>query len=598
MEVTTKAEINAQPDFDQAENSGIKTHTDGVNFYSELSFTNKLSAQNFLAIDIISDRVRYISGTHSGKNVHVKEHGDYSLSDSETEQNKDLKIVLDNVKTNVYKASNKIYVSFFSPDVILKQYHLPKLKKESEFESAIYYKLQSDIISFNEKSVWKYKIIDEYLDGKSELVIISVVIVPGDIINYYLEVLESCGLTPETLIPRSYSALNGYKMLVKDKQNDVVVDIAYDITQVNYISDGQLEYSRNINTGAANLEVAVHELSDRVLGPDTFQLKEEEGIGKNGALIPEKIRVALEKRIKSLNTHQNPVLQLFKNELQNSFEYFKNLHDEKPINRLFLTGYGLQKESLLYFLKNNMKLPVFILSPRLTEDKDMLLKYGQYFSTIGTITESKDSFNLVPKSFKADQLYKKLNWLVAAILVLAVLTMGYMGYSASAHIGELKEDLAEVTRYYEEINPIEVQYNQINKEINKIKQERANLLKIKGESAPVLGLMRLLSLETPEQIIISGIEMMNTEFNPNKRGVKRRGRAAKRAKSKSKAAANRYSVVLNGSVNGDYLMSDVILINYVDHLKNLGYFSNIIVDDKRKRNEKQNMQFVIKAQIQ
>jgi len=561
-----------------------------VNFFNKLSFTQQISAHNFIAFDIDTDKIRYISGKSAGKNILIKESGVYVFPSTEKDRNKALQLTLDNIKTNAYKSGYKVHVSFFSPDVSIRQFILPKMRKSTDLENAINYKLLSDLPGFNEKSHWKYRVLEEFVEGGSKQLRVVVLIVPGDVINNLISMFENTGLIPETIIPRSVALHQAFEKMVPDTQSDMLVDISYDSTHINYITDGNLQYTRSLATGAANLEVAVHDKKDKILGPDTFKMQEEEGISKSGALRPDKIRKSLQQRLKVLQVQQNPVLQLFKNELQHSSDHFDNLKQGRDVKRMFLTGYGIQKESLLSFLKNNMKIPVFVLSPKFKEKTSNNLSNGQYFSTIGTVIDANNPFNLVPKEFRSHVMFKRLSYFVIVIMLLTFAGAFRLASLSNEKIDQLNTKLSEVQNQYNLLNPIEVEYQQYSTGIKKVKDEQKNLLNAVVPAGPVVEIMRVISNETPEQIILESITL--SQYGRSLlTAPKRKGRI----KSKDTAAQFENTLTLEGSVNGDYIMSDVILINFVDHLKNLGLFKNIEITDKDKKNSKQRMSFQIKA---
>jgi Tfp pilus assembly PilM family ATPase len=564
-----------------------------TSFSEKPTFVQSLSAQNFISIDIDIDSIRYIIGTSSGRSIFVKDMGIAIIPSEGDNHDKAVKLTLDNIKANVYKSGYNIHTSFFSPDVTLRQYTVPKMRKASELKNALFYMLQSDLPGFNEDSEWRYKIIDRPHEEDSNLENVIVLVVPGKVIHKYMGLLNSAGLAPATLVPRAVAVAQGFNRMVNNNIADMVVDISYDITHICYMRYGQLEFTRSLATGASNLEIAVHEKQDKILGPDSFQLKEEDGVSKKGALRPEMIRKVLTQRLRSLQAHQNPVLQLFKNELQHSLDHFDSLDKNQKVERIFLTGYGVQKESLLFFLKNNMKIPVFVLSPKLTENGTDVLKSGRYFSTLGTVADPKDVFNLVPQAYRSEVMFQRLNYIVGSLFILTIAIMGYLTNLSYKNIDRLTVEFEQVNKKYEELNPVEVEYQSIQADIQKLIKDQEKFKKIIIDSAPILEILKLISNETPEQIILTELSLNSSNLVKMRRKKGRKSKKEKSVKDKNTS----YSIRISGTVNGDYLMSDVILINYIDHLKNLEYFTSIDVADKNKKNAKQKMQFEIKAKL-
>lgn len=589
---TSNKELNAVQSIDfnsETSKSLYKYENSNVEFFQNLSTLQFLSAHNFLAIDIDTDKIRYLTGKASSDKIQVKKWGVQVAPIGEKDRLKSTKLTLDNIKANYYKAGFKVHVCFFSPDITVRQFVLPKVRKSSELYNAVYYKLQTDLPGFSEKSQWRFKIIDEFQDNNVKYLRIVVVVVPSDLIKNLISMLEDAGLTPATLVPRSVASFHSFQKMITDSESDILVDISYDMTHINFIANSNLEYARNIASGAANLEIAVHDKKGKILGPDEITIKEEDGIGKNGALRPELIRKSLQTRLKLLQTQQNPVLQLFKNELQNSIEYFNGLNKNRKVNRVFLTGYGIQKESLLSFLKNNISQPVFVLAPKLEDEKNTL-NFGQYFATIGTIIGSKDTFNLIPKEYRSKQIFKSLNYLVSIILVLVLLGLFYLNSLIDSENESIHKELNSVAVQYEELNPIESEYQKHEKEIQNTKSEAARLLKLVKHGSPVINVLKFLSNETPEQIVLS-------DFSLSSGRTVLAGRRGVQNQNKQGNTGPEYVVSFSGNVVGDYLMSDITLINYVDHLKNLNFFEAIEISQKDKKSDQQSLRFEIRATL-
>ena len=559
-------------------------------FYHSLSLGQYLNASNFIAIDIDNDKVRYVIGKAGSKNILAKEWSVQLAPSSEKDRQKGIKIVLDNIKTNVYKSGYKVHVCFFSPDITIRQFILPKLKKVKELKTAIYFKLQTDLPGFSEHSIWRYKIIEEFEDEDTTSLRVVALVVPGDVIRNLINMLDSAGLKPETLIPRPVASFHAFQHMIDKTDGDVLVDISYDITHINLITENNLEYARNISSGAANLEVAVRDKKGKILGPDAMGFDDEDGIGKSGAVRPDKIRKVLRQRLKVLQAQQNPVLQLFKNELQNSVEYFNKLHKNKRAKRIFLTGYGIQKESLLSFLKNNLNLPVFVLSPKFEEYTNNALQFGQYFTTLGTVIGAKDSFNLIPRSYKNSIIFKRLNFLMVIFIIVALFGMGYLNNSANRTLDGLNSQLSNLQAQYEKLNPIETEYQKTNTKILSLQNEQTKLINLIKKESPAIQVMKFLSQETPKQIVLSDFDFI-LESN------QKSGKKSSKPSPAGKNAKPEYILQYSGNIVGDYLLSDITLINYVDHLKNLEVFKTVDIIDKQKKSKQQSMKFIIKAKL-
>ena len=564
-----------------------------INLFRRLPVMQYLNATKFIALEIETDKVKYIIGKASKRAMQVIEWGVEICPDGGENRDKEIKEILSNIKAKYYNSGCKLYVSFFSMDFSLRQYVLPKVKKVKELKNAISFRLQAELPGFNENTKWYYKIIDEFSSNDTKYLRLIVIVIPGDVINYIMNLLESSGLKPEILIPKPVASYNAFKKFVSDRDADILVDLSYNITQINFITRKNIEYTRDIKSGASNLEFAIHDKKDQISGSDAISV--HEGITENGAIRPEMIRKALQLRLRTLQVQQDPVLQLFKNELENSIEYFNNQYSKKGARRIFLTGYGIQKESLLSFLVNNMNLPIFVLLPQLDRSSKNALQFGQYFSTIGTALGIKDSFNLIPAEFIRRMRFKKLNYFMTIIIIMLFLGLGYFNHSMKTSTTYLKSQLTNVKKQYETLNPAEIEFNTTLAKITNLKAEQTELFGLMKKKSPVIEIMKFLSNETPQQIVLKDFSVSvrdNGSLRERDQKIVNRGNNSSIQSGISEAE---YVLQFKGNVVSDYLMSDITLINYIDHLKNLNIFKEVDLIYQDKTSSRQSMSFEIKA---
>jgi len=571
--------------------SSLKYMHGMAEFYKPFSFFQQLNTHSFLCIDIDSDKVRYLTGKSNGSQVQVTDWGVKMTPVEEGERYKALKIAIDNIKATKYKKGQQVYVCFFSPDITVRQFVLPKMRKQGEFKNALFYKLQGELPGFNEKSTWRYKVLEEFSEDNIRKARVLTVVVPEDVIVEHMELFESSGLTPQCLVPRQVALSNVFRHFVNKSEEEILVDISYELTHVSYLNNGELEYTRNIASGAANLEMAIHDNKGNLLGPDMLGHSDSDGIGPDGALKPEKIREVLRARLKALQHNQSPALQLFRSELQNSIDYFNSLKKGRNISRVFVTGYGVQKESLISFLKKNFGLPVFILAPKFQAAEENRSRHGEFSAALGALINTEHPFNMVPGEVQAQARFKRFNAVAAIIFVMVMATMGYLSFFTNSQIEGIQTRFDQITRQYNKINPARVEYQRLNNEIAAIQARKAGLVNSVAEETPLLDVMRLLSNETNEDIILNEITFSHHQ------ATQTRGRRMGRRPATNENSDYDYVITLSGTVNGDYLNSDVILINFIDHLKDLNYFKNIEIDEKNKRNVRQRLEFELKAYL-
>ena len=571
-----------------------KIETIHAEFDQPLSFWQNINAYRFMALDIDTDKIRYIIGKSNGKSINVSDYGGHILPVREHDSEKALYLTLANIKANHYKNGLRVHVSFYSPDITLRQIELPKLRKEKDVENALNLKLQTELAGFNDDTLWRFEHIGSFTKDEQEYARYLVVIVPGQIVERYMNALLHTGLKPDTLIPRPIALYNIYKRMMPDPANDIIVDISYELTHIIALRQSQIAFTRTITSGATNLESAVHKKKAVLLQPETFKVGDDPGIGREGAIKAEAIRKVLKNRLRAINAQQIPVLQLYKNEIQSSLGFLNTLINNAKNIRIFLTGYGIQKENLIGYLRNQLNVGVNLLSPRLGSDS--LSAYGEYSAVIGAVTNGKTPYNVVPEEFKSNAFFKQLNLVASLIGMFSLVLISWETYTTYQTISRVDAEIQKVERKYRKINPVQIEYVNLRKKIKNTEKQRRQLTQSLLPGSPVTDIMKLLSNETPEQIVLTEVEV-HPDYGKTPERKKRKKKKSTSSKKKSKKQTIKHIVKISGYVNGDYLMSDVILINYVDRLKKIGFFKNIDVNDKVKRSKKKQLTFDLKAEF-
>jgi Tfp pilus assembly PilM family ATPase len=556
----------------------VTPHADILNrYYTKMSFMQRLNARKYLSLDIDIDKVRYMVGIKAGRNFQAISWGIQKFPAEESNRLKALQITLENIRVKIYKPGMLVEACFYSPDINIRQITLPKMNKKSDLEKAILFKNQQDLQNFDEKSFFSYQILDEFEEEQISKLQILVVAASSETITRYLTLLSEAKLTVTKLIPRPAALQAAYSQMVQKPERDLVIHISYDFTQICFLKNRRLEYFRNLGIGARNLEVIIHgqkgeakpEAEMKIPGADALAESDSSNI----------LRKRLLEKVKDLQQKQNPVLHTFFSEILRFLAYVQGKDKKDFVDRIYITGYGLQKESLLPYLRGRLNMPIHIMAPELTPDLKQMPEHGEHFTTIGTLHQTNPTYNLTPANYRSRIAIKKINAILVLVIIATFSMAVYFSYLTNGLIQKKQNYVQQLQKEYDKLNPIEGSYRKLINDIERIMAENKELQGYVKSSTPLLDLMRLLSNETPSQVRLERLIFMPSDHLS----------VQKSKKTKASAKGNPEKAVeieLSGVVHSGLLVGDVILINFINRLNELKYFSKIELLDKNKDAEK------------
>lgn len=557
-------------------------------FYRKLGFTQSLVAQTSLAIDIGTDRIQYLVVKRTNGKLYVKSWGIEELNQEELDRYRSMEISLKYIHSKVYRSGMNVQVGFFSPDINIRQVVIPKLKP-AEIRKTLLYKNRTDLTNFNDDAHWTYEILESFTENDTEKIRVLVTVVPGEIIDIYLDILQRAGFKPNSLIPRPFAFLSAYQQMVLDKHNDVLIDINSDVTQICFFVDGKLRFVRNFAIGSNNLKKAIKTNSGNGNGKENgnrLRIETTDADSKKTP-VPEKadstdIRKRLLQKVQMLQSKQNPLLQVLLGEIMRSLEFFRGSRDEYPIDNIYITGIGLQLEAVYPYLKNRINYPLHILSPKFKLYSDSPVEYAEFTGAIGIATNTDKKLNMVPQEFKQREIFKNLNILISAIFIIFLIFATYLTLLEKSRLSSFRQSEKLLKEQYLTINPVERVYFQLIQQIREVEQEKRQFLAPIKPVPELIQVMKLFSNEVPAEIRLTALEF-NLYHSDDRKS------------SKNNSESYRYRVGIMGQINSNFLMGDVILINFINHLDDLGYFKRIHLKKKFKDPENKLFEFELEA---
>ncbi len=546
-------------------------------FYQPLSLGQQLNAKTILSLDIDIDKIRYVIARKSGNKLQIKNWGIQTFPSEITHMTRALQIALENIKTRFFKAGMEVRVTFFSTDLLFKNDVFPVIKNKKELEQAIIFRYKEDLKHFKENDFYlRYYVVDQFEDQGIKKQRLQIVFSPKETINKFIYIFSHLKLPVLYMIPRPMSLVLAYNKMVDDPKSDLLVNISYDFTQICYLKYGQLIYLRNLGIGSRNLEVTIKQ-------DDEIKLDDKDGLSGTTTGSNQKeslLRKRLLQKLKDLKIKQNPVLHTFFSEILRSIAFIQGENRNNFVERILLTGYGIQKESLIPYLKTRLSMPIFVVYPKFEEkDPKSGLKFGEFTAAIGGVLADRNSINLVPTPFKEKLTLTRINRYLNFVSFFGVLTFGYLTFLQYETISQKKLELTALEKTYYALNPYEKSYRELLKMIGDVQKENKNLQNKIKDKPPIVEMMRLFSNLTPKMIRLTSFA-----FQPLQSG-------GKLVNENAPKDLPRYSISITGEISGDLVNGDVELINFINSLNNLKIFKTINIDQKNKDVENKKIEF-------
>ncbi len=565
----------------KSEEAKVEKELERINnkFYRNLPFLQKLSAKKCLMIDIGTDKIFYIVARRSSKSIQVKNWGEEDLSVEEFDRYRSLEIALKYIRSHIYKPGMSVRISFFSPDINIRQVVLPKLKTP-DLEKTILYKNKSELPYFDENTVWNYQILETFTEDNIQKVRVLVTVVPNEILDIYLDIFQKVGLKPDCLIPRPFALFGVYLHMVGSIQNDVIIDIGNDVTQICFVVDRKLRFVRNFAIGANNLQKAISNGNIKEV-----DLKLDITDSQNTR---ENIRDRLLQKVQIFKSNQNPLLQVLLSEILRSLEFFQGKNSQYPINNIYITGAGLKIKSVFHYLKNRIHYPVNMLVPQFSQNSTFPAECTEYVGALGTGLINVKEVNLIPSEYRKRELFKNLNILLTVLLIMFSSTATYYTIQLKEKVNHYFQLIENTREHYLELNPIEKRYQEIIKQINLLNKETNRLISIVKPVDELLQVLKLFSNEVPPDIRLTSIEF-------NKYHQKITSKRESQNLTNSEMNTPKYQVRITGRIFGDYLMGDIKLIDFINRLNELHFFKSVQIVTKRKNPQDSFLEFELET---
>lgn len=320
--------------------------------------------KSIVGVDIGTSSIKLVQLDHDSAPV-LKTYGIVDIPEPITTQSspeviRQIAGLLSSLLAKAHVSTKRCAMSLPNTAVFTSVVDMPKMS-ESELASAMPFEAKKYVpLPFSEISLSWTVIAEDHDQATNKVLLIAV---PKQINETYVKIFEMAGLHLEVI---EIEALALIRALVEgDGKNDVIIDMGAKVTGLNFVKDGVLQLTRNLNIGGDTITQRIAQALNVSVGR-AEQFKRDFGL--NGTdFLPESVK---------------PVLGTIKNEVSQLIKIYQS-HNIK-VDRILLVGGGAQLPGIVDYFKD-LGSPVFIGNPlsRVAYPKNVekvLKRYGLHLS--------------------------------------------------------------------------------------------------------------------------------------------------------------------------------------------------------------------------
>ncbi len=537
------------------------------------SFFKKILSKSVLVIEIDQSEIRIL---HLLKIKDKYNIGYWSMQDVTNLDLKRSETILLALRSLIDKKlldASDVVLCVDGPEVIIRTLTAPKLEG-SELRDAVFWKNKNDLPNLSDDALWDFEIIGEKDEDKKRVYNILSIIAQESFIRKQLTLLNEVGIYPKSIIAKPVALASALELLTYEwaieEKTSVLAEIGKESTQLNFYKNGKLEFVRSLTLGSNKIDRALHnpiKLKDKKikLQPQKIDLyKQKYGIipelltGTKKSYFPyDKLFFAIQ-----------PILQMFVSELQRSFTFYLTSYDCDKIDLLFVTGCGAKLKNIDKYLELKLDLPTLNIAPSFPSIIQGSYKPGfEYTACFGAGSRIRKDFDFLPDDIKKENNYRKAhNPLKIAILLVFICLLSY---SSILYFDEQNyfNQVSSLESRYNKLYSSEIQYNKVLEEVRIQEKKKHNLIGNISIDTKISNVLKVLSNLTPNDVTLTSIKYYEA-------GAQKLFVEIKTEES---------MVEIQGSVYKNFLSADITLIEFMNSLKKLNYFKEIILADKIKR---------------
>lgn len=467
----------------------------------------KGKSEKLIAIDFgkTAAKIAYLEAVPSGIKLL-----NYDLITASIEGNKEellKQFIVDFLKANSIE-NKDVYLNIsLSDNVAVKYLSLPVLPKEEMLEAAKW-QLKEEITFDLGAASLDWQIVREYSDEdtarKNGIIFVAA---KKETIDKYVSIVKSCNLNPVGITTGIFNYANLFDYYPKSPAVVAILDIGNKDAALGVYNGGKLNFVRRM---VFSLEKLTQSLSGSFFGGKSkveISLEEAQGI-INTVGIPQDTSQIIKENIQASQVIPliRPHLEALARELKSSFDYAgSNLNIEYPA-LLYITGGGANLKNLNTYLAEKLNIKVAYLplpdcvNIQAIEKEKLEKDNNQLINVLSTLLKGRYKVNLLPHELKT----QKSEFIQKVSLRLTGITVGvvflFLLFAAKFQVNDYTNRLKSAHSHLQTVLPIESLQQKIS-----LKQDVVS--KIQNGVVPAEGILKLLSVLTPAEIVLDELTL-------------------------------------------------------------------------------------------
>ncbi|MFC1557871.1 type IV pilus assembly protein PilM [candidate division KSB1 bacterium] len=369
-----------------------------------------IEKDGYIGLDIGNNNIKYVILKHSGKDVILEGYGIHPYRTGNLNQEKVQEELLHTLSLAITSDKKKLYnivTSVFGQKVAIKNVTLPKVAK-AELRDAIIWNAKKDLPFPIEQSMVDYKILGEVSEKGVPKLSSVVAIADQEIIQTHLEQLKKTDTIPTRVIIVPLAIYNAFYFFTEKSQikNGVVIDIGSSNTYMIFISEGNLQFAREIGIGGEDVTKGLIGSISTDVGVVNIDREFAEKLKTDVGIADENDFALYKEGISNSQAGMmmKPTLEKLASQIQRTFDYYRSKFPKSEPEKVYISGGTAAMNNFTPFLTEALGREVIVLNPfeyvkvsdKITNKEDLDKAVPFLSVAFGNAIDEKRGLNLLP----------------------------------------------------------------------------------------------------------------------------------------------------------------------------------------------------------
>lgn len=336
-----------------------------------------LDGKKMISIDIGSRNVHIVEGRFQKGQVEVSKCcfspiPSNSLVNGEIENTDALGVLIKSLLAKNHIKPGYAAITIQNTQIITRDLVLPATKP-SYLKNIIALEMEQFIPVGSKEHIYEYRIIQEITEEDQKKFLVRGAAIPKNIVDNYYNMLLKAGLKPvamdmhsnciSKLFEKNFSAV---EIKIEDPKKTVLIDAGYSGTLINIISNGRIDFSRNISLGGKDAESLI--ASTFNISIEKAEQKKLQELNLDGYNVYGEAESASNETTKAIE----PFLRAWTGEIQKVIQYFGSRSDKDNIQKVYVYGGNANIKGLTSYIGR-----IFNTSAQLLDSLDKVKVIGK-----------------------------------------------------------------------------------------------------------------------------------------------------------------------------------------------------------------------------